>query len=190
MDAKQCIVRSTRIVVLCVLFAFLLSGIALSAPQPGDVLPKIKLAKPAGADKLAYLGLSGHGSFSLADITAKIVIIEFYSLYCPYCQAEAPNTVKLYNDIQSDPALRQAIKVIGIGVGNSDYEVAVFRDKYGIPFPLFSDEEFATVKELGLQFTPHFIAVRIDGNGKAHVLYSQSGSIGDPREFLNKISHQ
>lgn len=190
MDTKQFIAKSTRITALCVLFAFLLSGTALSAPQPGGVLPKIELAKPADAGKLAYLGLSGFGSFTLTDIAAKIVIIEFYSLYCPYCQAEAPNTVKLYNDIKSDPALSKMVKLIGIGVGNSDYEVALFRDKYGIPFPLFSDEEFATVKELGIQFTPHFVAVRIDEKGKARVLYSQSGSIGDPREFLNKISHQ
>ncbi len=189
MDTKQCMARSARIAALCVLCAFLFSGTVFSAPQPGVVLPKVMLDKPADAGKLAYLGLSGSGSFALTDIAAKIVIVEFYSLYCPYCQAEASNTVKLYRDIQNDPALKDTIKLIGIGVGNSDYEVTLFRDKYGIPFPLFSDEEFARVKELGIQFTPHFLVVRIDKKGKAHVLYSQSGSMGDPKEFLDKISH-
>ncbi len=189
MDTKRFLAQSARIAALCVLGIFVSSGTAFSAPQPGDVLPKVELQKPTKADELTYLGLSGSGSFALTDISAKIVIIEFYSMYCPYCQAEAPNTVKLYNDIRNDPGLKGTVKLIGVGVGNSDYEVSLFRDKYAIPFPLFSDKDFTLVQELGLQFTPHFVAVSIDGKGKANVLYSQPGSIGDPKAFLDKITH-
>jgi peroxiredoxin len=189
MDTKRFVVKSARIAALGVLGIVAWTGTVFSAPQPGDVLPKVELQKPTEADELRYLGLSGTGSFALTDISATIVIVEFYSMYCPYCQAEAPNTVKLYNDIRNDPALKGTVRLIGVGVGNSDYEVSLFRDKYAIPFPLFSDKEFTIVQELGLQFTPHFVAVRIDEKGKAHVLYSQPGSIVDTKEFLNKITH-
>jgi peroxiredoxin len=189
MDTQRFVAKIARIAALCVLGVFMSSVTAFSAPQPGDILPKVKLQKPSKSEELKYLGLSGSGSFALTDISAKIVIVEFYSMYCPYCQAEAPNTVKLYGNIRDDAALVGTVKVIGVGVGNSDYEVDLFRNKYAIPFPLFSDEDFTMVEALGLQYTPHFIVIRIDEKGKAHVVYSQSGSIGDPREFLNKITH-
>jgi len=188
MDTKRFALKWIRMGALCAIWALIASGAALAAPMPGDVLPAVELPKPASAAELAYLGLSGPGSFALTDIKAKIVIVEFYSMYCPYCQAEAPNTVKLYNDIENDPKLKGTIKLIGVAVGNSDSERDLFREKYAIPFPLFSDGDFTTVKQLGLRFTPHFVVVRIDEKGKAHVLYSKPGSIGDPKEFIKTIT--
>jgi hypothetical protein len=50
-------------------------------PQKGSRLPEIKLAVPNAPAHKDYLGLTGDGFFTIADIKAKVVIIEIYSMY-------------------------------------------------------------------------------------------------------------
>jgi thiol-disulfide isomerase/thioredoxin len=62
------------------------------------------------------LGFVGFGSFKIPEIKANLVIVEIFSMYCPYCQREAPNVNQLYAKIEQNPALKGKIKIIGIGV--------------------------------------------------------------------------
>lgn len=90
----------------------------------------------------------------------------------------------MYRKIENDPRLRGKIKMIGIGVGNSVFEVTAFKKKYKVPFPIFPDGNYALYNKLGKVRTPYFIAVKIDGDGSATVFYSKLGALGDPDKFL------
>ncbi|MBF0497581.1 MAG: hypothetical protein HQK58_13560 [Deltaproteobacteria bacterium] len=79
------------------------------------------------------------------------------------------------------------VKIIGLGVGNSDYEIQVFREKYTIAFPLFPDKSFAIHKLLGEVRTPYFWVLRLDGQGGSRVIYSKLGGITDLPGFLKLI---
>ena len=94
-------------------------------PEKGGVLPEIILPVPQKPELQKYLGLSGKGSFSIPQVQADVVLIEIFSMYCPYCQREAPVVNTLYGKIASSSRLKAKIKLIGIGVGNSDFEVDV-----------------------------------------------------------------
>ena len=114
------------VVMLCLLMSWLFTVRAQAAapPEVGGVLPDILLDAPKDAGDHSYLGLSWWSRpFKIPAIKARVVIIEIFSMYCPYCQAEAPKVNTLYEKIEADPALKGRIKVIGIGVGNSAYEV-------------------------------------------------------------------
>jgi len=156
-------------------------------PQEGGTLPPIKLPVPKGIEERNYLGLVKEGTFTIPQIKAKVVIIEIFSMYCPYCQNEAPRVNELYNNIEKNSDLRGKIKIIGIGAGNTPFEVDVFRKTYQIPFPLFSDVDYSIHKVCGEVRTPYFIGVKINEDGSHKVIYSKLGGIQDANQFLELI---
>ena len=94
---------------------------------------------------------------------------------------------ELYRAIQSNKDLKNKIKLIGIGVGNSDFEVNFFGKKYEVPFPLFSDEDYTIHKALGEVRTPYFIGVRLKNDGRNEVFYSKLGGFKDANKFLKSM---
>lgn len=156
-------------------------------PPEGGPLPEMKLSVPPKLEQRDYLGIKEGEYFKVPDTRADVVIIEVFSMYCPFCQKEAPNVNALQSLITKRPDLNGRIKFIGIGAGNSTYEVNAFRNLYGITFPLIPDVNFTFHKALGEVRTPCFIVVRIDPKKTNRIIYSRMGSFGDPQQFLDLI---
>ena len=157
-------------------------------PTVGGQLPDMKIAMPKDSGDKSYLGLSfGFGSFRIPQIKAKVVIVEIFSMYCPYCQKEAPTVNQLYAGIEQNPALKGKIKMIGIGAGNSLYEVETFKKRYNVPFPLLPDGDYVIHRQLGEVRTPYFIGVKINPDGSHQVIYSKLGAFDGVDQFLSTI---
>jgi thiol-disulfide isomerase/thioredoxin len=171
----------------CLLFALIVHAplrAETEPPREGGKLPAFKLSIPKSVEEKNYLGLSGSGSFSIPQIKTKMVIIEIFNMYCPHCQAAAPEVNKLYSAIENNPVLRGKIKLIGIGAGNSQFEVDLFRKKYAVLFPLFPDADFSIHEVCGRVATPYFIGIKIYDDGSHKVIYSQLGGFDDASQFL------
>ncbi len=153
----------------------------------GSQLPSIKLATPQDQSLRNYLGLEDKESFSLNEIKCKILIIEIFSMYCPHCQNKAPVINEFYELLESDERVAKQIKFIGIGAGNSAFEVEVFKKKYQIPFPLFADSDLAIHKELGGVRTPYFIGICNQGERKNRIFFSQLAGFSGAQKFLDNI---
>jgi len=156
-------------------------------PQKGESLPVINLPIPKSPDEKSYLGLSGGGSFKIPQIKAKAVIIEIFSMYCPYCQKDAPGINELYTLIENDPDLKKKVKLIGIGAGNTPFEVDVYKKNYAVPFPLFPDQDFTLHKACGEVRTPYFIVVKINEDGSHLIVHSQLGEYPGAKAFLELV---
>jgi peroxiredoxin len=164
-------IRTIFIVLLLLLYsgstlAMEASDNAASHPLPiGSVMPDLLLRGELSKEYLSQLGLTGPAPHHLLEIKAKTVILVAFSMYCPHCQREAPALNDL-NALIASRGLSEDVKLIGVGIGNSDFEVQVFRDKYAITFPLFSDPDFKVNKEIGEVGTPFFYVLSMNPEKK------------------------
>jgi len=169
------------------IFVLILNAQAIGTnltPKEGGTLPLINLDVPKDPAHRNYLGLSGEGLFNISQIKAEVVVIQIFSMYCPLCQREASRVNELYEKIEKDPKARGKLKLIGIGAGNSQFEVDIFLKTYEVPFPLFSDGDFSIHKSLGEIRTPYFIGVKINDDRSLEIFYSRVGGFEKAEEFL------
>ncbi|MCE5273575.1 MAG: redoxin domain-containing protein [Deltaproteobacteria bacterium] len=151
-------------------------------------LAKIKLLVPAEAKVRESLGLKqASGLFSLSEVKADILIVEIFSMYCPYCQRHAPMANKLYQAIQGRKDLKDRVKLIGIGIGNSAYEVNIFRQKYAVGFPLFEDKGGTAINSLPGIRTPHYFGIKKGAGSSFDVFFSRQGPYDDEKVFLDGL---
>lgn len=161
-------------------------GFSQTAPAEGAVFPDLSLPLPQKVEERNYLSID-QGPFKLSQIKSEIIILEIFSMYCPHCQKEAPNVNALFKAISVNPELKSRIKLLGVGAGNSSFEVNAFRNLYKIEFPLLPDGNLVIHKTIGGVGTPYFFVLRNTSPRKLEVIYSKVGSFGEPEQFLKTI---
>jgi hypothetical protein len=153
------------------------------------VLSRFSQPTPEDQTVRAYLGLSDKKAFSLGQVAAKTLIVQVFSMYCSHCQADAPEVNKLYRLIQENPSLKDNVKILGIGTGNTIFEVDLFREKFHVPFPLIPDENLAVQKACSEKIrTPLFIVAKPEGAKGLKVVHVHVGKIKDAETFLKTIT--
>ena len=168
-------------------FLFIQSVSFGANPQPvkGGRLPVINLPIPKNPDEKMYLGLSGDGFFKIQQIKANAVLIKIFNLYCTVCQSTASAMAELYHQIENHPELKEKMKLIGIGAGNSLYEVEIFKQTHHIPFPIFPDEDYRIHKVLGEVRTPFFIATKMNRDGSYEIVHTHLGALTEVPVFFD-----
>ena len=156
-------------------------------PEKGEPFPSIQLPIPKNPSEKAYLGLSGEGLFKIHHIKTKVLIVEIFSMYCPHCQKDAPRVNELYDRIEKNPDLQGKIKLIGIGAGNTPFEVEMFKKTYQIHFPLFPDRDYLLHKVFGEVRTPYFMVVKIKEEGTTEIVHTQLGGYPGAESFLELV---
>ncbi len=159
-------------------------------PIAGQLLPDIRLPAPEDPAQRTYLGLSAGETFAVPEIRADVLVIEIFNMYCPHCQREAPKVNAFFRKVQKTPSLREKVRVIGIGAGNSPFEVAHFRKVYQVPFPLFPDPDYVIHRALGEVRTPYFIGVRPGQDHAARVFFSKLGGSKSAEKLLEELIDQ
>lgn len=160
----------------------------LAATCPGALaadLENFRLHPPLTEEHAEYLGVERDKELSLSDIKADYLLVEIFSMYCPYCQAEAKHVNALYEKIKKNHPER--LKIIGVGAGNTTYEVEYFKKKYDVEFPLFSDSDYVIHKQVGQVGTPFFYLLKKQDDGTMEILMTQEGSYKDTESFYKRI---
>jgi thiol-disulfide isomerase/thioredoxin len=170
------------------LFSALASPQALaSQPELRETWPAISLPLPADPILRHYLGVKQGDTFTVDDMASEVVVIEIFSMYCPFCQREAPHVNELFTMIDQRADLNTRLKIIGIGVGNSNFEVDFYRRNYSVEFPLFADKDFEIYDKIGRVRTPYFFILKRDAHRRFRVAFVQKGGFKTPEAFLSEI---
>ncbi|HOO57449.1 MAG TPA: hypothetical protein PLN69_11540 [bacterium] len=185
-----------RMKTLGFILLFVVSGYAAFSsdgaglPGTGELLPEFMLKTPADNDESSYLGVSESDNyFDPSEIDAELVLIEVLSIYCMSCQQQAPVMNKVFRAINGDASLRKKVKIIGIGTGNSDNELGMFKTEKVVQFPLIQDVDFRLHELLGEPRTPFMIFAKPDGHGDMVVVDAHLGLIKKPDELLEMIGN-
>jgi peroxiredoxin len=155
-------------------------------PLPvGQVFPDIVFKGPLTAVEAKDLGIAASADTTVrfSQLKAEAIILVVFSMYCPFCQKEGPELDKIHTLIRQN-GLADKVKLVGLGAGNSAFEVNVYREKFGLSFPLFTDQDFEAYKALGQVGTPYYYVLKRQGADFV-IVAGQLGCVISPGSFLD-----
>jgi thiol-disulfide isomerase/thioredoxin len=186
------------IILYAVLFVF--SSPALSKEKdrvitPGDLFPEFSFPMSLSKGEVEYLGLPTKflglmkgDSFSLKDVKAEVILVEYMNKYCFSCQLQAPVLNQVFEMVGNDPQLKGKVKFLAVAAGNNQTEVDSFRAEKKIPFPIIPDPKFLAYEAVGDPgATPFTLLVRKTDSGLV-VTRARVGLKLQPEFFLKELN--
>jgi hypothetical protein len=147
-------------------------------PKPGDTLPRISFLHGLVPGDLTYFGTVPKNNFSLGDIKAKLILVDLINSNCPFCVQSLPTISEIYYGIEQDSALKEVVKMVAIGTGNTRTEVDYLKKSFGIPFPVLPDPDYQAHRLLGEPRVPFLIIAKKDRRAQWVVVDTKVGLMG------------
>jgi len=83
--------------------------------------------------------------FSLSDHLGKVVIVNFWAVWCPPCKLEIPDLVDLYTKYKD-----KGLKIIGIAINSGkDKKIREKAEELGINYPVVNGDDYFIRKSFG-----------------------------------------
>jgi peroxiredoxin len=147
---------------------------------PGNTLPEFEMTPPKDPGHCSYLGIEAAKKFTLSKIPAKLVVVEFFNVFCPKCHAQAPKANQIFALINGDPELKENVKMLGVGLLGKPDQMDAYQKKFDIAFPLIPDDGGQVVQTLKISAIPQTLIV--DQHGK--ILANHHGLMGEVDDFM------
>ncbi len=112
----------------------------------------------APAFSLPYLE-AADGTLSLAELSGKAVVVNFWASWCIPCKDEAPALEKTYEQYRA-----QGLVVLGVDAQDFREDAKRFAKRFGITYPLVYDGSGSTLGKWGVTGFPETFFV--DRNGR------------------------
>lgn len=134
-----------------------------------------------------YLGLGPDvRQFALNEIPVELLVVELCNRLCLTCVDKIPEYNRLFLTLESDPELRGRVKMLGLGVRSSSREVAKFRRREKIIFPVFADPDHEVFNCLGQPELPVIYLLRRTDDGLV-ILHIHQGHTQNLSGLLDRI---
>ncbi len=121
------------------LFALMGWGLARSGGNPGGLSVNSKLGEVPVINGPAFsfsaISLDGTEINPLA-LRGKVVMIDFWSSWCPPCRAESPVLSQVYQEYKDKG---EPIEFIGIAIWDRDEDIRRFVDEFNLKYPIAVD---------------------------------------------------
>ena len=176
------------VVALIVAVAFLrgnLTGTTASALTNPNALNPVSQMLPIGSTAPDFdLTTSSGQHVKLSDLRGHPVVLEFFAIWCPHCQNEAP----ILNQVDTTfaPSGEHTLSILASPYGRSydtsggidrslvnQSDLTWFQNTFKVQHPMLIDPNFGTVNRYGANSYPTIYVV--DGNGI--IRFAQSGDV-------------
>lgn len=130
-------------------------------PQQRLVKDALENKLPPSLEVKGWVNTSGK-ELQLEDLRGKVVVLDFWGVWCGPCRAAMPHLKELYAKHKDE-----GLVIIGIHTTNQGEKMADYVAKEGIPWPVAVDVEGKTVKAFHVDSYPDYYL--IDRSGKLRV---------------------
>ena len=145
------------IFLVILVIAMLQSSRGGGRPGVNDTLGEVAVSTEANAD-FQVTTLDGE-SLKLSDLRGSIVMIDFWSSWCPPCRSEAPILAEAYERWSE-----LGVEFVGIAIWDNEDDVADFLTRHGINYPNAIDDDGSIAVEFGVRGIPEKFFVNPDGD--------------------------
>jgi len=145
-----------------------------SGLNPGDRVPDVE-------------GLSVDSSpVKLSAQNGKVILLNFWATWCGPCVSELPALEQVYEKLKG-----QGFTVVGVAINDSPEDVAAYRQKFGLTFPIIIDPDGVSKKRFDLKGVPE--SFFLDGDHQIILIPDPEGGepvtrIVGPRDWSNAAS--
>lgn len=165
--------------------ALLAVAILASTVLGGEPFPDIELNGQQPSVYQTYLETEDT-PLHLSDIPSPYVLIYVFNVYCDACDKDMPNANKVF-EILDGQGLSNRIKMIGIGLNNSLFEVNFFRNKFSAPMPVFPYSEAGTRITHGKDDYPVCMLIRNNRESSPETVLYHDGPVENAEEFAANV---
>ncbi len=135
------------------LFILLFTGQHHAQGSDQYLLSAVTSSTPPKAPDFILRDLSGKAR-SLKEFRGKVVLLNFTTTWCPYCKKDIPNLKKLHASMKG-----KDFTLISIFVNESPKRVAIFAEKYALPYTVLVDSEATVARTYGVRGVPMKVVV-------------------------------
>ncbi len=118
-------------------------------------------------------------TIKLSDFRGKVVLVNFWTTWCPACVEEMPLLQAAYEEKASS-----GLVVLGIDMREDMATVQRFVNDNGITFPIVLDSSGEVSSSYNVYYIPHTVIVDADGN----VNRVKVGAFKDKEEILRAVA--
>lgn len=183
---KKRILIATLVIVVAGLISLLALALSRSGGQPGGLVVNNRLGeisiKEKPAPTFTLEGMDGN-PINLADLKGKVVMIDFWSSWCPPCRAEAPALEQAYQEFRG-----KGVEFIGIAIWDDKSQVQKFMKQNNIQYPIGLDDKGTIAIDYGVTGIPE--KYFIDKDGMLVKKFSGPMTVADVRNVLNPLLGQ
>ncbi|MCZ6778906.1 MAG: TlpA disulfide reductase family protein, partial [Acidobacteria bacterium] len=114
------------------------------------------------------------GSVQLAELRGKVVLLDFWGIWCAPCRQEVPELQRLYRDLRE-----RGFEILAVNSGDTPRAVSRFIEEQGIEYPVILDDGIVT------RYRVHVFPTHVLVDRQGHIRHRGLGSnLGKVRRLI------